>query len=191
MLKDDCSSELIFIELISNTPQSAPRGGSRRTRGRARRLCADYCKWLASLMSSHQPLEPPAVTSYLMVIIWKASVWKMFFFFFSPSFSQIWKLINWALKVPLWSEAFASLHTFCTAGEFIIVISVNGHIYSFIRNWCWVLYEIPSQTTKIFSTAFILLVLLRGIHLGYILKVLGSIKAENLALYLYGYRSVY
>lgn len=81
--------------------------------------------------------------------------------------------------------------TLSAAGEFIIVISVNGHIYSFIRNWCWVLYEIPSQTTKIFSTAFILLVLLRGIHLGYILKVFGSIKPENLALYLDGYRSMY
>lgn len=64
-------------------------------------------------------------------------------------FSQNSKLINWALKVPLWSES--SLYTSCTAGEFITVIIVNGHIYRFIQNWYSGLYEIPYQTAKIFQ----------------------------------------
>lgn len=85
---DNCGRNLIFIELISNTPQSASQGVGRRTWGRAHCLCVDWNKWLASLMSSHQPLVPPAVTSHLMVIIWKASTWQMSLFRFGGWFPK-------------------------------------------------------------------------------------------------------
>lgn len=164
----------MFIELISNTPQSAPQGVSRRARGRARCLCVDYCKWLASLMSSHQPLEPPAVTSYLMVIIWKASVWKMYFFFF-PRFR------SWLTELSKCHCGQSHTHSAQRGNLLKPSVSMDVFIVSFKMD-AGVFMKLLIKLLKMFHAVFILLVLWRGIQLGYILKLLCSIKPEPLNL---------